>query len=148
MSLQSYGYLFGQIKLIKDNHHDEVFIEKTNHVIMENNKWLYNYKELIAIANEILGEQNMNRDEIIGNVTTIGKFLLITFGTPSMVSYANSNEFIILISAIFGLIWAFLDSKYFNTFFNKNKHTCSCNDIDPAGEYEEMLNEQYGELDD
>jgi hypothetical protein len=56
MNLQCYGYLFGKIKLIKDNHHDEIFIEATNHVIIQNNIWLYNYKELIAIAKEILGD--------------------------------------------------------------------------------------------
>jgi len=56
MSLQCYGYLFGKLKLIKDNHRDEVFIEKTNLIIIENNRWLYNHHELIAIANEIKGE--------------------------------------------------------------------------------------------
>ena len=78
---------------------------------------------------------NMEREEIIGNVTTIGKFILITFGTPSMVAYANSNEYVILVSAIFGLIWAFLDSKYFNTFFNRNRK-------DPIPE-SEVLNPEY-----
>lgn len=57
MILQSYGFLFGKIRLIKDLHHDEVFIGKTNHVVMQNNCWLYDYKELVAIANEILGEE-------------------------------------------------------------------------------------------
>lgn len=56
MNLQCYGYLFGKIRLIKDNHHDEVFIEATNHVIMQNNCWLYDYDELLAIANEIMGD--------------------------------------------------------------------------------------------
>ena len=84
----------------------------------------------------------MNRDEIIGNVTTIGKFLLITFGTPSMVSYANSNEFVILVAAVFGLVWAFLDSKYFNTFFNRDKGTT------PVEEYSEGLNQEYTTGDD
>ena len=54
--LQNYGYLLGKIKLIKDNIHDEVFIEKTQLVIMENSRWLYDYWELVAIANEILGD--------------------------------------------------------------------------------------------
>lgn len=56
MCLQCYGYLFGKIKLIKDTHHDEVFIEKTNHVIMRNDVWLYDYGGLVAIANECLKE--------------------------------------------------------------------------------------------
>lgn len=67
----------------------------------------------------------MERDAIIGNVTTIGKVILCAFGTPAMVSFASSNDFIILISAVFGLIWAFYDSKFFNTFFNKNNE-CDC----------------------
>lgn len=84
----------------------------------------------------------MNRDEIIGNVTTIGKFILITFGTPSMVSFANSNEYVILIAAIFGLIWAFLDSKYFNTFFNNKENK-------PIEEgYDESLNPEYETIGD
>ncbi|MEE1227179.1 MAG: hypothetical protein UHM08_08780 [Bacteroidales bacterium] len=57
MTLKCYGYLFGKIKLIKDTHHDEVFIEKTNHIILQNNRWLYDYKELVAIANEIIGDE-------------------------------------------------------------------------------------------
>lgn len=48
-----YGYLFGFIKLIKDLHHDEVFIERTQLVVMRNNRWLYDYHELVAIANEL-----------------------------------------------------------------------------------------------
>lgn len=79
----------------------------------------------------------MERDEIIGNVTTIGKFILITFGTPAMVSFADSNDFVLIISAIFGLIWAFYDSKYFNTFFNKK------DDVEKPIEEELVLNEEY-----
>ena len=79
----------------------------------------------------------MERDEIIGNVTTIGKFILITFGTPAMVSFANSTDFVLIISALFGLIWAFYDSKYFNTFFKKNT------DVEPPIEEELILNEDY-----
>jgi hypothetical protein len=77
----------------------------------------------------------MEREEIIGNVTTIGKFILLTFGTPSLVSFANSSDFAILIGAIFGLIWAFYDSKYFNTFFNRNKKVVSSD--------EGILNDEY-----
>lgn len=57
MNLQCYGYLFGKIKLIKDNHHDEVFIEKTGLVVIENSRWLYDYSGLVAIAKEILGDE-------------------------------------------------------------------------------------------
>ena len=77
----------------------------------------------------------MNRDEIVGNVTTIGKFILLTFGTPAMVSFANSSDFAIVIGALFGLIWAFYDSKYFNTFFNRNKKVVSSD--------EGILNDEY-----
>lgn len=51
--MKSYGYLFGFIKLIKDTHHDEVFIERNGVVVMRNSIWLHNYKELVAIANEL-----------------------------------------------------------------------------------------------
>lgn len=52
--MQCYGYLFGEILLIKDTHHDEVFIEKTSQVVIRNNHWLVSDEELVAIANEIL----------------------------------------------------------------------------------------------
>ncbi len=48
-----YGYLFGFIKLIKDSHHDEVFIERTQQVVMRNNQWVLDYPELLAIAIEL-----------------------------------------------------------------------------------------------
>lgn len=83
----------------------------------------------------------MDRDEIIGNVTTIGKFILITFGTPAMVSFADSNEFVLLLSAIFGLIWAFYDSKYFNTFFKRNRP-------EQTAEESLVLNDEYTSGDD
>ena len=76
----------------------------------------------------------MGREEIIGNVTTIGKFVLCTFGTSAMASFANSSDFSIIIGAIFGLIWAFYDSKYFNTFFKKNNPLC---------EEDLVLNDEY-----
>ena len=56
MTLQCYGYLLGTIKLIKDNHRDEVFIEKTQLIVMRNNIWLYEDWELVAIANKIKKE--------------------------------------------------------------------------------------------
>jgi len=82
----------------------------------------------------------MDRDELLGNVTTIGKFILLATGTPSLVSFANSNEYVILLSAIFGVIWAFYDSKYFNTFFKRNS--------EPVDEYTEGLNQEYTTGDD
>ncbi len=51
--MKSYGYLFGFIRLIKDTHHDEVFIERNNVVVIRNNTWLYSYDELVAIAREL-----------------------------------------------------------------------------------------------
>lgn len=51
--MRCYGYLFGFIKLIKDTHHDEVFIEKNGTVIIRNGRYLHNYSELVAIAREL-----------------------------------------------------------------------------------------------
>ncbi len=56
MNYQCYGYLLGELELLYDAHHDEVFIDKTGLVIMYNKRWLYSYWELVAIAKEILGE--------------------------------------------------------------------------------------------
>lgn len=89
----------------------------------------------------------MNREEFIGNVTTVGKILICTFGTPSMVSFVSSNEYVILVSALFGIIWAFYDSKYFNTFFKGKAKTTEIMDHDGAAEYED-LNMDYSAGDD
>ena len=51
--MKCYGYLFGFIKLIKDTHHDEVFIEQNDTVVMRNGIWLYDFEGLIAIAREL-----------------------------------------------------------------------------------------------
>lgn len=48
-----YGYLFDELKLIKDTHHDEVFVERNGHVIIRNNQYLVSYAELVAIAREL-----------------------------------------------------------------------------------------------
>lgn len=55
--MKTYGYLLGKIKLIKDTHHDEVYIEKTGLIVMMNNIWLFSSCELVAIANDILIEK-------------------------------------------------------------------------------------------
>lgn len=57
-----YGYLFGYIRLLKDLHHDEVFIEANGLVIMENNRQLFTYGELVAIAR---AELNLGKVTII-----------------------------------------------------------------------------------
>ena len=48
--MKSYGYLFGVLKLMKDTHHDEVYVEANNHVIIRNNRYLLDYDELVALA--------------------------------------------------------------------------------------------------
>lgn len=54
-----YGYLFGFIRLIKDTHHDEVYIEDNGVVVMQNKVWVLSYKELLAIAREELNLDNV-----------------------------------------------------------------------------------------
>lgn len=56
MNFQVYGYLLGELRLLKDPHRDEVFIEETGLIIIENNRWRYTHKQMIAIAREIMGE--------------------------------------------------------------------------------------------
>jgi len=51
--MRMYGYLFGVIKLLKDTHRDEVFVEKNGHVIIRNNLRLVDYDDLIAIARSL-----------------------------------------------------------------------------------------------
>lgn len=51
--MQNYGYLFGFIELRKDNHHDEVYVNKTKQVVMRNGVWLLDDKQLVALAIEL-----------------------------------------------------------------------------------------------
>lgn len=48
-----YGYLFGVIRILKDTHHDECFIEANGHVIIRNNRRIVEYHELVAIARSL-----------------------------------------------------------------------------------------------
>ena len=50
--MKTYGFLFGYVCLIKDTHHDEVFIKRTNVVVMRNNIWLYSPSELKEMVSE------------------------------------------------------------------------------------------------
>jgi hypothetical protein len=66
----------------------------------------------------------MTRQDIIGNTTTIGKFLLITFA-GWILSLAAAKGFNLPVDAatlaqvlgvIFGFAYSYLDAKYPNTF--------------------------------
>ena len=57
-----YGYLFGYIRLLKDLHHDLVYIEANGIVIIENNRELLSYDELVAIAR---AELNLGKVTVI-----------------------------------------------------------------------------------
>ena len=54
--MKTYGYILG-VKLIKDTHHDEVFIEHNGLIVMENNIWQFDSCELVAIAKDILQDK-------------------------------------------------------------------------------------------
>ena len=66
----------------------------------------------------------MERNEVIGNTTTIGKFLLIAFA-GWIISLAAAKGFNLPVDAatlaqvlgvIFGFAYSYLDAKYPNTF--------------------------------
>ena len=87
---------------------------------------------------------NMDKAEFIGNLTTIGKFVGLMIGTPAVVSYVNSNDFVLLVSAIVGITWAIYDAKFQNTFFNNDEEAPGITgELDPMEEYEEGLNPEY-----
>lgn len=58
----------------------------------------------------------MNRDEIIGNLSTIIK-ILICIIAPTCAIYLGTDEntAIALLTAVAGLLFAFIDAKYPNT---------------------------------
>lgn len=63
----------------------------------------------------------MNKEETIGNLTTIIKVLIITFA-PLTLTYINIDQLTILIIAILGLIFSLIDAKYKNTIINNNNN--------------------------
>lgn len=58
--MKNYGCLLGKVLLRKDTHHDEVYIEETGLVVMENNIWRYEPWELTAIARTIIEQKEKN----------------------------------------------------------------------------------------
>ena len=88
----------------------------------------------------------MSRDNLIGNVTTIGKIiamaiagwfigLCVAYGIQLPVDQATLSE---LVFAILMLIWAYFDAKYPNTLgiFGNSKPS-----VDVGGE--PVLNDEY-----
>jgi len=87
---------------------------------------------------------NIDKAEFIGNLTTIGKIIGLTIGTPAIVSFVNSNDFVLLVSAVVGIAWAIYDAKFQNTFFNNDEEAPGITDeLDPMEEYEDGLNQEY-----
>ena len=92
-----------------------------------------------------------NESNYIGNGTTIGKFILITFA-GWVISLAASKGLDLgvdaqtlaqILGVIFGLAYSYLDAKYPNTlkWFNNAVNPVIeneeiINDIDPTSEYE------------
>ena len=63
----------------------------------------------------------MDKIEVIGNLTTIAKILIITFA-PTIAVYlgTDANTTITLLSAIVGCIFGLVDAKYPNTLFKED----------------------------
>ena len=85
----------------------------------------------------------MDKDVIIGNVTTIGKIiamaiagwfigLCVAYGIKLPVDQQTLSE---VIFTVFLLVWAYFDAKYSNSFFGNAKP-----EVDAA---EPVLNDEY-----
>ena len=85
----------------------------------------------------------MDKDVIIGNVTTIGKViamaiagwfigLCVAYGISLPVDQQTLSE---VIFTVFLLVWAYFDAKYSNSFFGTAKP-----EVDAA---EPVLNDEY-----
>lgn len=85
----------------------------------------------------------MDKDVIIGNVTTIGKViamaiagwfigLCVAYGISLPVDQQTLSE---VIFTVFLLVWAYFDAKYSNSFFGNAKP-----EVDAA---EPVLNDEY-----
>ena len=93
-------------------------------------------------------------DNYVGNITTIVKWVSMyiagwTIGTLTAYGLNLPVDSTTLSQVIFGLIMlgvGYVDSKYPNTFkFLGNDEEMEIEDIDPAGEYEN-LNENYEDI--
>lgn len=87
----------------------------------------------------------MDRDIIIGNLTTIVKILICIFA-PSIAVYLGTdlNTALALLTAIAGLLFGFIDTKFKSTYFN-NKRTTTNDDGVLNDEYTLPLDEEGNE---
>lgn len=74
----------------------------------------------------------MMNEEIIGNLTTILKILIITFVPAAFLEQVDAGMLASVLTAIISFIFSILDAKYSNTYFNK-KDEFSDEDISAEG---------------
>ncbi len=73
-------------------------------------------------------------DELIGNLTTIIKFVVMTIAPYLSLSEALQNQLIAVIVAVIGFGLAYYDAKYENTLIGNSTSTVSDNITDEIQE--------------
>ena len=84
----------------------------------------------------------MGKEDIIGNLTTICKILIMTIAPYIAIELGTDNETIIaFLTAVLTFILAVYDAKYPNTIFNKPNPTIPESEV-LNDEYEADIDEQ------
>lgn len=67
-------------------------------------------------------------NELLGNITTIIKFIVMTIAPYFALTLDMQNQLIALTVAIIGFILAYFDAKHPNTIIDTNTKNCDEND--------------------
>lgn len=67
-------------------------------------------------------------NELLGNITTIIKFIVMTIAPYLALTYDMQNQLIAIIVAIIGFGLAYFDAKHPNTIIDTNTKNCDNDD--------------------
>lgn len=68
------------------------------------------------------------KNELLGNITTIIKFVVMTIAPYFALTYDMQNQLIAVLVAIIGFVLAYLDAKHPNTILDNTTHVEYDND--------------------
>lgn len=102
--------------------------------------WTINISGNLSVHGRLSDEaRTMENEEIIGNLTTLIKIIIVTFAPAEIVGMYDPNALAMAIAMIIGFMFALIDAKYPNTFkWLKGKDEKK---MEPV--MEQVLNDEY-----
>ena len=71
-------------------------------------------------------------NELLGNITTIIKFIVMTIAPYLALTADMQNQLIAVLVAIIGFVLAYLDAKHPNTIIDNTTNNVECDNDDTA----------------